>query len=68
MLLIFIFYYCFIKLIFFIIRLLKKQNKFEPMINPKVGISPTNNYIKENIHESGMNVSNIEKNDNSAIN
>ena len=38
------------------------------MINPKVGISPTNNYIKENIHESGMNVSNIEKNDNSAIN
>lgn len=68
MLLIFIFYYCFIKLIFFIIRLLKKQNKFEPMINPKVGISPTNNYMKDNIHESDMNVSNIEKNDNSAIN
>ena len=56
-LLIFLGYYFFIKFILFIIRLFKKlkvtfqNNKFDPMINPNVGISSTNNYINENINE-----------------
>ena len=57
-------YYFIIKFIIFIIKLLKKQ-KFDPMINPNVGTSPTNNYIKEKANENFRNISEININNSS---